>query len=159
MLILLIDIDIVDSVDDNVVNFGVIDGVFFDLILLYLDVVFSDLTLDVDWVNEEVWKRVIIDGWVDVVVDSTWSSVLCVVVVVELQNTIGEITCTLQHKLWFLQLFTEHDIRSGDGREQYIVTDVVQLHWHVLSHIFIYSSPLPVDIKEVIIHSDKMSHI
>ena len=82
MLILLTDIDIVDSV----VKFGVIDCVFSNLILLYLN--------GVEWMNEDVWKKVINDdlieviilGTTDVVVNSTRSFVLNEV---ELQVTIG----------------------------------------------------------------------
>ena len=86
-------IDIVDSADDNVVTFGVIDGLFSDLTLLYLD--------GVDWVNEDVWKKVVIDdlivvvvlGTTDDVVTLTRFSDLYVGIVwvneVELQFTIG----------------------------------------------------------------------
>lgn len=81
MLILLIDIDIVESIDDNVVKCGVIDGLFSDLTLLFVD--------DVDWVNEAVWEEVIINdlieviilGTTDVVVNSSRYLVLCIAVV------------------------------------------------------------------------------
>ena len=169
MLILLIDIDVVES---NVVKSEVINGVFFDftpgvlyidgvypdLTMLYIDGLFPDLTLctllvngvlsdmtllyvDVDWMNEDVWKKVIIDDLI-VVVNSVWSSILCVVVGVneiELQDTNRSFTCTLQHKLSLVQLSVEHDIRTGDGREQSIVIDFVQWHSQLLSHIQYWS--------------------
>ena len=91
---LLIDIDIVDFADDNILKCGVIDNLFSDLILLYL--------VGVDWMNEDVWKNIVIDDLIeviiwgttdDVVVNSTRTSDLYVAIVwvieVEIQFTIG----------------------------------------------------------------------
>ena len=91
---LLIDINIVDSADDNILKCGVIGNLFSDLTLLYL--------VGVDWMNEDVWKNIVIDDLIeviiwgttdDVVVNSTRTSDLYVAIVwvieVEIQFTIG----------------------------------------------------------------------
>ena len=127
-----------------------LDDFFSDLTLLYVD--------DVVWVNEDVWKKVVIDvlievislGTTDDVVHSTRSSVLHVSIVwvneVELQITIWEdelIICISQHVPFLLQILSKHCVRYGDGREQYIVIgDDIQLHSQLLAHIQDWS-PLP----------------
>ena len=66
---LLTDIDVTDSADDNnIMKWGVIDNLFSDLTLLYL--------VDVDWMNEDVWKIVVIDDLIEVIILGTTDDVV-----------------------------------------------------------------------------------
>ena len=65
---LLIDINIVDFADDNILKCGVIDNLFSDLILLYL--------VGVDWMNEDVWKNIVIDDLIEVIIWGTTDDVV-----------------------------------------------------------------------------------
>ena len=66
---LLTDIDVTDSADDNnILKCGVIDNLFSDLTLLYL--------VDVDWINEDVWKIVVIDDLIEVIILGTTDNVV-----------------------------------------------------------------------------------
>ena len=66
---LLTDIDVTDSADDNnILKCGVIDNLFSDLTLLYL--------VGVDWMNEDVWKKLVIDDLIEVIILGTTDDVV-----------------------------------------------------------------------------------
>ena len=66
---LLTDIDVTDSADDNnILKCGVIDSLFSDLTLLYL--------VGVDWMNEDVWKKLVIDDLIEVIILGTTDDVV-----------------------------------------------------------------------------------
>ena len=66
---LLTDIDVTDSADDNnIMKWGVIDNLFSDLTLLYL--------VSVDWMNEDVWKNIVIDNFIEVIILGTTDNVV-----------------------------------------------------------------------------------
>ena len=66
---LLTDIDVTDSADDNnILKCGVIDNLFSDLTLLYL--------VGVDWMNEDVWKKLVLDDLIEVIILGTTDDVV-----------------------------------------------------------------------------------